>query len=231
MSRISKILAAVTFLTVIPVKDERAHTSEALSRSAPYFPFAGFIIGLASAAAYTVALIGLGHRAASVIALFAMVLLTRGFHLFGYVRSLETFSGQKGIGTFGAAALFFLLALKLELLVLSLTGFAVHYLVALPIISRAALLPVINAVPPVSDDDIASKVSISYNKMLWSSTIALVVVFLMAGPQGVGALLIGFFAASAIGRYSKIRLGGITGDAYGFLVEVVELVVLAVLAL
>lgn len=243
MSRITKILAAVSFLTVIPVSDERAYTKEALAEAAAYFPFAGFVVGLTAAACYTVALIALGPSAAALIALFSMVLLTRGLHLDGYVDTAEGFSlgGAKDetvrimkearIGVFGAAALFFLLMLKFELLSLALAGFAVHFLVAVPIISRAALLPVMNSIPPATSEGLSARVSISKSSMLWSCTLSLVAVFFLSGPQGVGAFLISFFFASAIGHYSRIRLGGITGDVYGFIVEVTELVALAILAL
>lgn len=243
MSRLTKILAAVSFLTSIPVNDERAHTAEALLEAPPYFPFAGFVVGLTSAACYTIALVAFGPGVAAAVALFAMVLLTRGLHLDGYVDTAEGFSAGVGrdemarimkdahIGVFGAAALFFLLILKMEFLRLALSGFAVHFLVAVPIMARAALLPVMNSVPPASQVGLSARVSITRNKMLASCTLSLVAIFFLAGPQGVGAFLISLFVASAIGRYSRLRLGGITGDVYGFIVELVELIAFAVLAL
>jgi adenosylcobinamide-GDP ribazoletransferase len=50
------------------------------------------------------------------------------------------------------------------------------------------------------------------------------------GLQGVAALIAGLCAATVVDLLARSRIGGVTGDVFGMLVEIVEAVVLLVFA-
>jgi len=51
---------------------------------------------------------------------------------------------------------------------------------------------------------------------------------LVLGTRGIISLLAGLAAAAMVFWLAKSRIGGVTGDVFGMLVEVVEMVVLLV---
>ena len=82
-------LAAVQFLTSIPLPWRREPKPEELARAAPYFPLVGLIIGLILAGLHW--LFGLIFPAAMVNALLlvALVAVTGGLHLDGLVDTCD----------------------------------------------------------------------------------------------------------------------------------------------
>jgi adenosylcobinamide-GDP ribazoletransferase len=73
--------------------------------------------------------------------------------------------------------------------------------------------------------DFASGFRRSY--LLWGAITPLAITLLL-GTRGVLSALTGVVAAVLILWFAKSRIGGVTGDVFGMLVEVVEVVVLLV---
>jgi adenosylcobinamide-GDP ribazoletransferase len=50
----------------------------------------------------------------------------------------------------------------------------------------------------------------------------------LSGRRGLAALVLGCVCAAGIFRWARMRLGGLTGDVFGLMVEIVEVVTLLV---
>jgi adenosylcobinamide-GDP ribazoletransferase len=63
--------------------------------------------------------------------------------------------------------------------------------------------------------------------MIWSAILPLGVM-IMLGLHGVLAALLGMSAAGMVVWLAKLRIGGVTGDVFGAIVEIVESTVLLI---
>jgi adenosylcobinamide-GDP ribazoletransferase len=63
--------------------------------------------------------------------------------------------------------------------------------------------------------------------LLWGAIIPLAITWLL-GTRGVLGALAGVGAAALVCGFARSRIGGVTGDVFGMLVEVVEVVVLLI---
>lgn len=120
---------AVAFLTILPLRVPVALDGRALTRSAAFFPLAGWVLGglFLLAARLGVALFGPGLTTA-VLLVATLAWLTRGLHLDGLADLLDGLGGghdparrleimkDSGIGAFGVIGLLLLLLVKASVL-------------------------------------------------------------------------------------------------------------------
>ena len=115
------ILLAISFFTRIPVKLKVDVTASMLNQASRYFALVGVLIGGCSAVAYYLSATLLPVEIALLISMFCSVLLTGAFHEDGWADVWDGFGGgwtvenklnimkDSRLGTYGAAALFFIL--------------------------------------------------------------------------------------------------------------------------
>jgi len=235
--------AALRFLTILPMPGMPPMSEESTARAIPLFPLAGALIGalLAGLGLAASALWEPGVR--SVILVVAWAIITAGLHLDGLSdtfdavlswrsreRKLEIMKDSR-IGAMGAIALIAALALKVTWLGAAGDGWLRAVWLA-PVLGRWADLYGIFWFPPARAGglgrDVQSQVRRSDFVFGTLTTVALAAA--IAGVRGVVAVALVWVAAHLLARWWTRDLGGLTGDTYGALCEIAEIVALATLA-
>ena len=149
---LTELSLAISFLTILPVIDQRPASEETVAASFAWFPIVGFLIG--------VALVGedwlLAHVFAqvirSVLIVISLTIVTGAVHLDGLADTADALGAGRDreraldilrdsrVGTFGASAIFFDLTLK----ILALSTLAGHRryaaLIVAPMLARWAMV-------------------------------------------------------------------------------------------
>jgi adenosylcobinamide-GDP ribazoletransferase len=233
---------ALRFLTIIPVPGMPPAAEASIGRAIPLFPLAGLVLGalLAACGLALGALWGGGVRAVGLVVAWGVI--TAGLHLDGLSdtfdgvmswrsreRKLEIMRDSR-IGAMGALALAAVLGLKVALLAGAGEGWLQAILLA-PVLGRWADVYGIVAFPPAREGGLgrAFHSMLAPRDIAIASGSALLLALAVAGPRGLVALLLVWLAAHLLGRWWTRDLGGLTGDTYGALCEIGEVVALAAL--
>ncbi|MGF1561993.1 MAG: adenosylcobinamide-GDP ribazoletransferase [Geminicoccaceae bacterium] len=230
---------AVQFLTRLPVPLGRAPGNDLLAPAAALFPVVGALIGALVGALYAaVSLLGLPTLPAAILALSAMILLTGALHEDGLADVADGFGGGKNaaqkleimrdsrIGSYGVIALMLALFARL----IALAGLWDPYYAALVLIcaasaSRAAMVPVMQLLPPARRDGLAARATPpKAAHTLSASAIACLLTFLLLPPGTAAVALV----ATALGPLALAwlalrQIGGHTGDVLGAVQQVAEI--------
>ena len=233
-------LAAIMFLTRLPVGRFQEFREEDVASSTIYFPIVGALIGLAGGLALLTST-ALPAFVAVLISMLVTVCLTGGLHEDGLADSADGLIGGQDpqrrleimkdsrIGAYGALALWFSLTAKL-ILVQSLLAASLVTAISATVIAhclgRAATVALLTCLPYARIE--YSKSSNFGNKVTFRQ-LALVLVFsvilslLLLGLQGVFCLTAALAISFVCGLYFKDKIGGITGDCLGAANQLVEL--------
>jgi adenosylcobinamide-GDP ribazoletransferase len=245
---------ALSFLTAIPVHVAAPRPGD-LGRAAVWFPVVGLVLGVVVSAAYWLLARLFPPTVAATLTVALWAALTGGLHLDGLAdcgdglfstasreRRLEIMRDPR-LGAFGVMALVLFLLLKVSAVaaLTSRPAWDLH----LPALSLAwrGLLPagplVLAAVaarwlllvaarqpsarPGGMGQDFASVLTPS--TLLFGGILPLVLIAL-AGPRGWLATLVALVITGLLVRVARARLGGVTGDVFGLVVEMAELTIL-----
>ena len=234
---------AIRFLTLIPTPGMPPMTEQGIGRAIPLFPAVGALIGALLLAAHALANWLWGGWVPAALAVVVWGAVTAGLHLDGLSdtfdavlswrpreRKLEIMKDSR-IGAMGAIALVAVLLLKVAFLSQSGARWWQALLLA-PVLGRWADCYGIVRFPPAA----AGGLGKSFQAMIrpadfWVATgTALLLALLVGGGHGLVALLLAWLTAQTLGWWWTRDLGGLTGDTYGALCELCEVVVLAVFA-
>ena len=232
-------LAAVSFLTRVPVGRAIAFDGADVGRGAPLFPLVGAVVGGAVALAGSLMARELPPLLAAALALAAGALLTGALHLDALADVADGLGGstredalrimrEHTVGAYGAVALISSLLVKTFALaeLLGIDGGA-WALVAAGALSRAAIVPLAVALPYARAGDGKGRVLDGAGRPAAVAAgllgIALSLSFGLRGivlAAAVAALTLGW------GRFCRRRFGGVTGDLLGACCELAETLVL-----
>ncbi|MCU0672802.1 MAG: adenosylcobinamide-GDP ribazoletransferase [Myxococcota bacterium] len=249
MSAIRGLRAAFVFLTRIPVGGF-PYTEEDWRWSTAHFPFVGAVLGLLQATVAALLLPHLGAAATALLVIALAMMLTGAFHEDGLADSADALGGaydrdklfvilkDSRIGTFGAAALF--VALGLRVVLLTQLGAAMPLALLLSqTVARTPPIWLMRALPYVTADGESKSRLVARAKSpqaivatLWSLglIVALVHHDALAFSRAI-ALGIVLVAITVIVAWRfVVRAGGVTGDFLGATEQLAELGVLLVLA-
>ncbi|HSB00996.1 MAG TPA: adenosylcobinamide-GDP ribazoletransferase [Anaerolineales bacterium] len=230
---------AFGLMTTLPFRFPGDWLAGDSGRAAVWYPLVGLVIGALTWLVWKGALFLLPPLVAGAITLAVWVALTGGLHLDGLAdccdslfasvtreRRLEIMKDPR-TGAFGVIGLILVLLLKAAALasLTSAAGFAILLAAGLArwCILLAGLLPL--ARPSGMSADFASGFRRSF--LLWGAILPLGIATLL-GARGFLSVLAGVGAAALVLWFTKSRIGGVTGDVFGMVVEVVETVVLLV---
>lgn len=240
----SGLVLAVRYLTVLPLPGPRHAPPDRLGQAAPWFPVVGLAVGGVLVAVDWVAARWFPPLLGALLTVTAWKLVTGGLHLDGLADCLDGLGGRdqehrlrimrdSRIGTFGAVGL--ILFLMLELVAVAELGPHVRapVLLAAPVIARATP-PLLARLLPAARRDGQGTVfaaGVSRTGAALAPAAAALVAVAALGVTGLVATAVGLGVALAGARFMAARLGGLTGDVFGAMVEVAELgVLLAVIA-
>jgi adenosylcobinamide-GDP ribazoletransferase len=232
---------ALTFLTACPWLRFGEVTPGDLARSLFWFPWVGAILGLVLWVAGE-ALVGLFPvPAAAALLLGLTVLLTRGLHLDGLADTVDGLGGGRTpetrlaimkdsrLGAFGAIALVLALLLKFAFFLAVFEHSGEQSLLLFPVVSRWGLVLLAALAPyarPGGGLGQAMTEGATRARTLGATVSALALSFLMGGVAGPLVLGLAALVVWGLSRYFKKRLGGVTGDVYGAVNELLEILVL-----
>jgi adenosylcobinamide-GDP ribazoletransferase len=226
-------------MTTLPIPLPGTWSAGDSGRASVWYPFVGLVIGAITWLAWKGTSLVLPAWVAGVVTLVVWVVLTGGLHLDGLAdccdgllastsveRRLEIMKDPH-VGAFGVTGLVLVLLLKAaalgSLVPASSFGILLAASLARWCILPAALLPL--ARPSGMGADFAAGFRRSF--MLWGAMIPLAIAILF-GMRGVLSVFAGLGAAAFVAWLAKSRIGGVTGDVFGLIVEVVEVTVLLV---
>lgn len=242
---IRRFLAAVSFLTRFPLPSGVQTDLASLEESPTWFPAVGALIGL-TLAGFDGLACALFHPAVAAVAdLVLLFVITGGLHLDGLLDSADgLLSGRpreealeimrdSRVGAMGVLVGILMTGLKVALIA-SLTGnLRSQALLVAPILGRYSILLAIAVFPYARMGQGLGSLFKLKSRPSWPVIPGAVVVaacLALTGWRGAAAVLASFALPLAMGAAVSDRLGGLTGDVYGALCEVVEVAVLSIFA-
>jgi adenosylcobinamide-GDP ribazoletransferase len=233
----------IQFLTRIPVPLKIKFDEKKFAKSMVLSPVIGLLIGIILGGVYYIAQMTGKQLFAAVAVIIAEIIITGGLHLDGLA---DTFDGifsnrpkneilkimkDSRIGTNGTIALILIIILKVTLLVSINNSRLILYLFAMPAVSR------MNILWAAGTSAYAGKDGMGKSVIKYTGVVEIIIATL------IGSLISAFcfrWAAVAVVPaavvfallfciYVKRKIGGITGDNIGAVIELTEIVVLFVL--
>jgi adenosylcobinamide-GDP ribazoletransferase len=238
----SAFIAAVRFLTVVPIGGRAADTPRAVATSPAFFPLVGLAIGLGLAVLDMGLTELLPGAVSAAIVVAAMIAVTGALHLDGLADATDGLFGGRtaarrreimkdpAIGVFGASAVGAVLLIKWTSIseLDSWERFAA--LAIAPMLGRTVALLLVRMFPYVNSSGLGSLYERPGIASLWLPFVFAVVVSAIAFGVWAAVIVIPVgVVAYAFGRFAASRLDGrLSGDIYGASSEIGEIVTLII---
>ncbi|MBN2158436.1 MAG: adenosylcobinamide-GDP ribazoletransferase [Spirochaetes bacterium] len=230
------------FLTRIPVPIRLEYDDRAFAAGSAFAPIIGLLIGMISVGAYL--LFGLldNTSVAVIAAMIAEIGVTGGLHLDGLADTFDGFFSYRErervlsimkdsrLGTSGAIALFLTLLVKYLLLFSLPDAYLARCIVVMPVLSRMTIAWSAGLSPYARENDTGPAAGLVRHTGAVEIVLATIaacvasVLFLRLALIPLVMIIIAF--ALAANLYAKFRIGGITGDVIGAVIELSEVVFL-----
>jgi adenosylcobinamide-GDP ribazoletransferase len=232
------LLAALRFLTIVPIPGTWGTDRADIARSVPYFAPLGLVLGgVAAGVAWTLSLV-----APPMVAAVALVLLLLTFsgclHLDGLSDTADGFLSSRSrerileimkdshVGAMGVIVIVGLLLTKFAALASIPAARLWPAVLLMPLAGRAAIVVHLAVLPCARPDGLGS---VFYEHRLWPAAVfsALLLAAVAAGLLGsVGLAICGLWLAVtlALAAYVRRKIGGTTGDTLGAVCEILEVV-------
>ena len=234
----TSIVAAFQFLTISPTLIKRMFTAQEMGRAVGWFPLVGVVLGLLLYGINNAAQLIFPVSVSATITLFAWVTFTRAFHLDGFMdtcdglfggftaeRRLEIMKDSR-VGAFGVAGGVLILITEYSAVSASTNLFVA--LILATTLGRWSSPLLMYWFPYAREDGlgIEMKRNVSWREVLLATSITGITAWLVYGWLGflfmVAAAAIGFLIA----LYAIRLLPGLTGDIYGTVTTLVEMLTL-----
>jgi adenosylcobinamide-GDP ribazoletransferase len=244
---------ALTTLTVLPLRGPAAVDRQAAGTAMTLAPLVGLALAAVAAAVARAVHLSAGDLLAAVLAVVVLTLLTRGLHLDGLADTVDGLASYRPadqalavmrspeVGPLGVGALVLVPLTQVAALHACLqSGRGTVALLLAVVTGRLAVtLSCTARTPAASATGLGATVAGTVGRAAAAGACAAVLLLaVLAGlvdedvPVALGpaAVLTGLAVATGLRRHAVRRLGGVTGDVLGALVEVTTAVVLVVLA-
>lgn len=240
---------ALRFMTILPVQSSETLEPDWLTRASKYFPAVGVVVGLAAALVFGMASRYWVGFAPAILAVGASALLTGALHEDGLADTADGFGGGRSrearlaimkdsrLGTYGALALGFSVALQISALALMTPSFAWAALIAAHAGARAAATWAMSRLPYAGDPTATrisySEVALDRSGAMTAMLIALATLLpaLIKAPSALFAgLILAGLSALAVVALARRLIGGYTGDVLGAVEQAAEVAFLLGLA-
>jgi rSAM/selenodomain-associated transferase 1 len=233
---------ALSMLTILGRAADPA--KQAIGRAALFYPLVGLAIGLGVSVLDWVLRTFLSQEMTSVLLVGALALASGGRQLDGFANTADGLIGFRGrewamatirdrrIGTSGAAAVFFLLILKVRSFDLLSDPIRFVGVLIPPLIGRWAIVALAHRARAAgAPDGREFDPGITSRELAIASSFGALVVLATAGALGLLVLIVAGLATLGLRLYFDRRLGGITAQGLDAAAEVVEALALIVFAL
>ena len=230
-------LLALRFLTALPLPPREVTPGE-LGRSMAYYPLVGALLGLTLAGTDSLLQYVFPSSVTSAILLVVLILLTGGLHLDGLMDSCDGLFGRRDparrleimrdsrVGSFGVLGAVGLLIVMYTALSALAAPWRTGALVLMPVMGRWAMVLALWGFPYARAEGLGRsfKEEVGWREVLAATVLAAAVAALSLGVVGIGILFITGTGAWLLGSFIFTRIPGLTGDSYGAINGVVEVV-------
>jgi adenosylcobinamide-GDP ribazoletransferase len=235
---VKSFLAALSFLTRLPVGRLAVFDAADVAHSADWFPFIGVLLGAVYCEAASLLKDHLPLGVVAVLLVSLDALATGALHFDGLADTADGFGGGKNredilrimrdhaIGSYGGVALVILVALKVTAYAALLTQSNWMTAIAItPALSRWSILLLTAALPTARASAPAIE-GMGKRALFWGT--AVIAIALIAARSGRAWFAMAGVVAvtAAFGWYCQRRLAGITGDTLGANLQLCESAVL-----
>ena len=228
---------AFGLMTTLPVKLPADWSAGDSGRAAVWYPLVGLVIGALTWLVWKGAIFIFPPLVAGIVTLFVWVALTGGLHLDGLADCCDGLFASASpahrleimkdphVGAFGVIGLILILFLKAAALT-SLTPVSSFGILLAASLSRWCILPA-GLFPLARPSGMGADFAAGFQRsfIIWAAIIPLTLAILL-GPRGILSSVAGLGAAALVLWLSKSQIGGVTGDVFGLVVEIVEAVIL-----
>lgn len=245
-SALAEFLAAVSFLTRLPVPGPAAWNPAIHGRSMAWYPFVGLLLGIAGAVLYRIATgLGMPDWPAAVATIAALLWLTGAVHAAGLADFADAMAGVRPserwlallpgrrLGGPGAAVLVLSQALRVSFVALLAEPRPVLLaLVGALAASHGFLALLAGLLPPSGSDRLFASLggpgrARALAAGLIGASLSVTAGYRLGGPNtALLAPLVGLAATWLVGRFALHRQGGLTGDALGAAQQAAEIFIL-----
>ncbi|OGO22112.1 MAG: cobalamin 5'-phosphate synthase [Chloroflexi bacterium RBG_16_50_9] len=236
-------LSAWQLLTSIPLPWHREARMEPPRSATVYFPVVGLIIGLILAGLSWILSFFLPLAVVNALLMVALVVITGALHLDGFADTCDGIAGHKPVeerwrvmrdshtGAFGVVGIVLLLLVKYVSLNSIPPALITATLLFMPVVSRWAIVYAIFAYPYARPAGLGMAFK---QKTRWPQfTAATLITLAVAGALFPFFSMMGFLlvvgvwiVTVAFAAYLKRKFAGLTGDTYGAINEIAEVIVL-----
>jgi len=244
---VQDFLTGLQFLTRLKVAQQTDWSPESFGRSVRLFPLIGAVIGLLLVVVDFIVGKHLPPNVLAVILIVMEIVITGGLHGDGLMDTADgIFSGRNRermleimkdsrVGANGVMAFCLVVLLKWSLLIDLTPAHLMAALFIMPVISRFSMVVGITCFPYARPDGMgkafaqyAGKKALLVAAVLTGVLVLLCTIVFPAGKLAVAGLAAALLFTGLFCNYVKNILGGLTGDTYGAITELSELVVLMV---
>jgi adenosylcobinamide-GDP ribazoletransferase len=232
------IITAFQFLTIFPAIIKRMFTSQEMGRAVAWFPLVGIVLGFLLYVVNHSARIIFPDSVSAALTLFSWVIFTRAFHLDGLMDTCDGLFGgftperrmeimkDSRMGAFGVAGGILVLLTQYSAMTASLNPLAAFVLAAT--LGRWASPLVIYFFPYAREDGLGSEMkrNVGMKEILIATLITGIVSWFIYGWLGFALMFSAAIVAFLIALYTMRLLPGPTGDIYGTVTTLVEMLVL-----
>ncbi|MCL5611731.1 MAG: adenosylcobinamide-GDP ribazoletransferase [Chloroflexi bacterium] len=233
---------AFGLMTTLPFRLPDDWSAGDSGRAAVWYPLVGLTVGALTWLAWKGAMFVFPPLVSGIITLAVWVALTGGLHLDGLAdccdglfssatpeRRLEIMKDPH-LGAFGVIGLILVLFLKAAILG-TLTSSASLGIMLAASLSRWCVLPAA-LLPPARPGGMGADFASGLRRVsIFVSALLPLGVALAFGSRGILSALAGLCAATLVLLFARARIGGVTGDVFGMVIEVVEAIVLLVVSI
>ena len=251
--------SALGLFTIFPVRAAPEIGSDGAARAVLWLPVAGLLLCVPAAAVLLAVETG-GHSGprrllAAALAIAVLALLTGGLHLDGLADTADGLGSRRpreealaimrrsDIGPFGVAALLFTVLVQITALATVAPGWPDAAALAVDVVTgRIAVVLATGPGSPAARPDgfgaLVAGATSARARVAAGATLIVVTAVTAAAAwggypavRGVIAVLAGLCAGDLLRRLARRRLGGMTGDVFGAIIELSTAVVLLALVL
>ena len=233
---------ALQFLTIFPTPIRQEVTAEYCGQSLSYFSLIGLLLGVILSGLHFGLTLVLPEPVSNILIIATLAILTGAHHLDGLADTCDGVIAGKSkeerliimsdskVGTFGIVAIVLLLLLKYA----SLSPAPIPpALLLMPTLSRWSIVAIIFTFPYAkgSGMGLAFKHGARWYRLIIATVIALAAAIIMLKLWGLILMAVLWLLVFGIASYFRSRLGGLTGDTYGAINEIAEVLVLILIIL
>ena len=232
-----RLLAAIQFLTILPLPRGLSPDERALGGALPFFPVVGLGIGAAVAAIDWGAGFWFPAPVTSVLAAILLIAASGGLHIDGLADTADGFFSSRPrerileimrdsrIGPMGVAAIVCVVALKIALIASVAAPGRALVLLLIPVAGRCALLVQMSLLPYARPEGLARVFHRNRSPLhlLWAMAFLIAAGGIAGGLPGLAAAGASLLFALLFTAYVRRKIGGLTGDTLGAACEWTEL--------